>query len=141
LAAKEPMIAVDTNVLVRFLVTGDDPDQSAWAKALFASDRTAVAHTVLLETEWVLRESFRFSRAQIAEAFVRLLGLRTVVCAGGEAVLRAIRAFEAGFDFADALHAMTSEAGVTEFVTFDREFAKRAQARGLVPRVRLLASK
>src|SRR5688572_4290723 len=108
------MIGVDTNVLVRLLVP-DHPAQSAAARSLFAKHKIAIAHTVLLEAEWVLRRSFRFGRQEIASAFLRLLGLSTVSCPRSEMVLSAIQAFEAGCDFADALHAATSERGVTEF--------------------------
>ena len=131
------MIGVDTNVLVRFLVP-DHPAQSAAARSLFAEHKIAIAHTVLLEAEWVLRRSFRFGRQEIASAFLRLLGLSTVSCPRSEMVLSAIQAFEAGCDFADALHAATSERGVTEFATFDKDFAMQAERQGLLPPVRLL---
>jgi predicted nucleic-acid-binding protein len=140
MAAKEPMIGVDTNVLVRFLVEGDNPDQQKLASSVFASGSVAIAHTVLLETEWVLRESFRFRRVEIVAAFLRLLGLPTVICERKESVIGAIRAFENGCDFADAFHVAASAGDVAEFVTFDRQFASRAEAQSLVTRVRLLAA-
>jgi predicted nucleic-acid-binding protein len=133
------MIAIDTNVLIRFLVP-DHPAQAAAARRLFAKERIAIAHTVLLEAEWVLRRSFKFDRRDIASAFFRLLGLSTVVCPRSEMVLSAVQAFEAGCDFADALHAATSERGVTEFVTFDRVFAARAKRQTSLPPIRLLTA-
>jgi predicted nucleic-acid-binding protein len=99
-----------------------------------------VAHTVLLETEWVLRRSYRFARAEISGAFLGLLGLTNVSCPRPDSVLAALRAFDAGCDFADALHAATAEQGVTELVTFDRHFVRNAAQQPLLPRVRLLAS-
>ena len=132
------MIGVDTNVLVRFLVEGDEPQQSALATSLFASGRVAIAHTVLLEAEWVLRQSFKFQRGEIVAAFLRLLGLPNVACDRRDLVIGALRAFENGCDFADAFHLATSTAEVAEFVTFDREFVSQAEAQGLLPRVRLL---
>ena len=131
------MIAIDTNVLIRFLVP-DRPAQSAAAQSLFASERIAIAHTVLLEAEWVLRRSYKFGREEIASSFLRILGLSTVFCPRPDMVLTAVQAFEEGCDFADALHAATSERGVTEFATFDREFAMQAKTQGLLPPVRLL---
>lgn len=132
------MTGVDTNVLVRFLVGGDHTEQSALARQLFSSGVIAVAHTVLLEAEWVLRASFRFSHAEIAGAFLRLLGMPTVEFNRKDAVLLAVRAFQNGVDFADALHVTTSAVGVSEFATFDHEFARRAKAQALLPPVRLL---
>jgi len=62
------MIGVDTNVIIRFLVGGDDPPQVALARTLFIENRVTIGHTVLLETEWVLRRSFKFSPSEIARA-------------------------------------------------------------------------
>jgi predicted nucleic-acid-binding protein len=131
------MIAIDTNVVVRFLVQ-DDRLQARQAESLVAKNKVAVPHTVLLETEWVLRRRYHFSREQIAAAFVSLLGIETVWCPEGEAVACAINTFAQGCDFADAMHATTSGLAVTEFVTFDRDFAKRAAGMTDLPLVRLL---
>jgi predicted nucleic-acid-binding protein len=133
------MTGVDTNVLIRLFV-GDDPVQTAAARVLLIEKKVAVAHTVLLEAEWVLRRSFKFTRQEIAAAFLRLLGLPTVFCPRREMVLDALNAFDAGCDFADALHATTSDRDVVEFVTFDKRFALLARKQGLLPPVRLLVS-
>lgn len=45
------MTGVDTNIIVR-LLTGDDPAQSAKAKAVFKQESLYVPDTVMLETEW-----------------------------------------------------------------------------------------
>jgi predicted nucleic-acid-binding protein len=130
------MIAVDTNVVVRFLV-GDDREQARRAGRLFGESAVFVPHTVLLEAEWVLRRGYRFTRERIAGAFIGLLGVETVACVDGDAVRRAIDAFASGCDFADAMHAATAGEVAAEFVTFDRDFAKRATIADL-PVVRLL---
>jgi predicted nucleic-acid-binding protein len=133
------VIAVDTNVVVRFLVA-DDAIQAPLARRLFAEETIAIAHTVLLETEWVLRYTYQFARHQIADALLHLLGIETVFCLRKEAVANAITALGGGCDFADALHAVTADRRVAAFVTFDEEFAKRAEAfRGLPP-VKLVAN-
>lgn len=134
------MIGIDTNVLVRFLVEGDDPRQASLARSLFSENRIAVAHTVLLEAEWVLRRSFRFPRSDIAAALLRLMGMPSVMFERKDSVLGALRAFEKGFDFADAMHVATSAGDVTEFATFDRDFTSRAQEQALLPPVRLLTA-
>ncbi len=131
------MIAIDTNVVVRFLVQ-DDPRQGRRAESLVARNRIAVPHTVLLETEWVLRRRYGFPREQIADALVGLLGIESVWCADGEAVARAIDAFVHGCDFADAMHAVTAGPATSEFVTFDKTFARQAADITDFPRVRLL---
>jgi predicted nucleic-acid-binding protein len=133
------MIAVDTNVIVRFLV-GDDAGQAASAKSLLARQRIALAHTVLLETDWVLRRGYRFARGEVSAALRRLLGMGTVFCARRDAVLNALRAVEQGCDFADALHACAADHPVSVFVTFDRDFVAQAGQIGGLPPVRLLGA-
>ncbi len=48
------MLAIDTNVIVRYLVA-DDREQARRARELIDGGRVFIATTVLLETEWVLR--------------------------------------------------------------------------------------
>lgn len=54
------MIAIDTNIVVRFL-TQDDPAQFKQAARLFRETELFIAESVLLETEWVLRFAYGFS--------------------------------------------------------------------------------
>ena len=63
------MVAVDTNVLVR-LLTGDEPAQTARARAIFERETVLLAKTVILESEWVLRRRYRFGSARIADALL-----------------------------------------------------------------------
>ena len=132
------MIAVDTNILIRLLVSQDHPAQTEVAKAIFEENEVALSHTVLLEAEWVLRRAFNFTRDEIAHALAGVLAMRTVFCRRRESVFEALRAFREGCDFADALHATTSNDGVEAFLTFDRDFARRAASLGLRPSVSLV---
>ena len=119
------MIALDTNVVVRLLVD-DDPAQTRRARALLETCTAFVTPTVLLETEWVLRGAYDVGRAAIARSLRGLLGLRAVVIGDLQAVAQALDWFEAGLDFADALHlALSAEA--RQFVTFDARLARRAR--------------
>ena len=72
------MIAVDTNVLVRFLVR-DDAKQAARAAALIQANEIWVCKTVLLETEWVLRSLYGFSPESLAGALRSLAGAQNGV--------------------------------------------------------------
>jgi predicted nucleic-acid-binding protein len=123
------MLAVDTNVVIRFL-TGDDTPQHRRAVALFAEHTIWLAKTVLLESEWVLRSAFGFEAAEIARAFHGLIRLPDVRCEDFSAVSAAVAALEKGMDFADALHFVSSrEASIEEgFASFDARFVKRANA-------------
>jgi predicted nucleic-acid-binding protein len=52
------MMALDTNVLVRYL-TRDEPEEAARAKSLVERGPVFVAKTVMLESEWVLRSAYQ----------------------------------------------------------------------------------
>lgn len=118
------MLAVDTNVVVRFL-TADEPAQAARARKLFQRETVLLAKTVLLETEWVLRRLYRFDPVRIINAFTSLIALPNVACEDIESVVNAIEWARAGMDFADALHlAAARPAG--RLATFDRKLIKSA---------------
>ena len=61
------MLAVDTDVIVR-LLTGDNERQSVTAKALFDSQRIWIAKTVLIETDWVLRNHYGLPAPDVRQA-------------------------------------------------------------------------
>ena len=119
------MIAVDTNVLVRFLVR-DDAGQAARAAELIRSSEIWISKTVLLETEWVLRSLYDFSPQRLAGALRALAGLGTVFLEDAGAVAKALNWIEQGLDFADALQ-LASAANAKQFATFDRKLARQAQ--------------
>ncbi len=118
------MIAIDTNVLVR-LLTGDDPGQTERAADLFRCENILIAKTVLLETEWVLRYSYQLSPPVILAAFRKLLGLPQITLEDAAVVTEALARYEAGMDFADALH-LASGHTAEAFATFDTRLKQRA---------------
>lgn len=130
------MLAVDTNVVVRFLVA-DDPGQHKRAVALFSSHDIWLPKTILLETEWVLRSAFGFEPAEIEQALRKLIALPRVRCEDPGAASSALDGLAAGLDFADALHLRSSLGAEEGFATFDTRFAKRV--RKLWPRIKLVA--
>jgi predicted nucleic-acid-binding protein len=124
------MIALDTNVLVRFLVEDDDA-QSRKAtrlieKALKRDEALFISDIVMCEMVWVLSTSYRFSRSEIAGVLGDLLRGRGVVFDSSDALARALQAYVAGKgDFADYLireHAQA--AGADTVATFDRALLK-----------------
>ena len=119
------MIAIDTNVLVRLLVS-DDAVQSKASQKLFASDDIFIPDTVLLETEWVLRAAFDLSPADICTALRRICGLHNVTVSDGQLIAQVIDWHEAGFDFADAFHLALSKEQ-DSLKTFDASFIKNAK--------------
>ena len=123
------MIALDTNVLVRFFVR-DDPSAYGMAEALLTSKNVSVSPTVVLETEWVLRSSYEFSKADVHSALAALLALPNVLVQERQAVMSALEWSGSGLDFPDALHlalAGFALAGVAkDFATFDTDLIRKA---------------
>jgi predicted nucleic-acid-binding protein len=122
-------IAIDTNVLVRFL-THDDEAQYQHAYALFQHPHLYVATTVFLETEWVLRYAYKYDATEIIRAFRMVLGLANIEVEDAGRLANALTWHESGMDFADALHLASSQA-CSIFYTFDREFVKAGQNMGV----------
>jgi predicted nucleic-acid-binding protein len=120
------VIALDTNVLVRYLVE-DDARQTALAAALIEraiadDDALFVSDVVVCETVWVLSVSYHVGRLEIAGVLRNLLRARHIVFRAQDELVRALDAYEAGKgDFADYLireHARA--AGCEQVSTFDR---------------------
>ncbi|QFY44616.1 type II toxin-antitoxin system VapC family toxin [Candidatus Methylospira mobilis] len=128
------MIAFDTNLLVRALVT-DNPDQVAVVRELIARDAIFISRTVLLESEWVLRSRYRKTRRQLYEFFATLLEIGNTVVEDAEAFSHALEWYAQGADFADALHLAACGSAVMH--TFDRAFCKAARDAGIAPEVRV----
>lgn len=119
------MIAVDTNILVRLLIS-DHPAQSKASHELFASSDIFIPDTVVLETEWVLRAAFQLSPAEICTALRRVCGLRNVTVSDGPLIAQVIDWHESGLDFADAFHLALSKEQES-LKTFDASFIRSAR--------------
>ena len=119
------MISLDTNVLVRFLVN-DDKAQALKARSCIENNQVWLSKTVIQETEWVLRYSYRFRRLEVNKAFRFLLGLEQVEVEHPEQIREVLDWHEAGLDFSDALHLAAAEA-TGRMLTFDRKFVSKAR--------------
>ncbi len=124
------MIALDTNVLVRFLVA-DDASQTRRAKKLIqkveaASTTCYVSDIVVCELVWVLTTCYRIPRAEIAEVLRRLTTSRQMTFDSTDLIRRALDAFTSGRgDFADyLLREHAHRAGCETVATFDRVLLK-----------------
>lgn len=125
------MRAVDTNVIIRYLM-GDDPEQTEKAREVIGKEAVFVPRTVVLEVEWVLRGVYGLKVAQVIPALRRVAGLPGVSVEDAPIVAKAMDWTEAGLDFADALH--LAAAGECEgFVTFDKRFARAGSRVNSIP--------
>ncbi|NJN47687.1 MAG: type II toxin-antitoxin system VapC family toxin [Candidatus Competibacteraceae bacterium] len=118
------MIAVDTNIVVRFL-TCDDQQQFKKSLTLFENNEVFIPDTVILESEWVLRYAYGFTPNAICGALTKLFGLPNVHVTNPNLVAQAIQWHELGLDFADALH-LTQSQQYEQFFTFDNKLIRKA---------------
>ena len=119
------MIALDTNVLVRFLVDDDALQADIASNLINHPDGVFIAKTTLLELEWVLRHVYEIDKKKLAAGLSGLLGLPTVTVECVVQVAQAMGDFAKGMDFADALHLASNHEGVLTY-TFDKKFARLA---------------
>lgn len=128
------MIALDTNVLVRYLAQ-DDPLQTPLATALIEQQLSNaqpghVSSVVLAELHWVLTRVYAIGREEFADITRGLLSASALHFDNLQAAWNAVQWFEDGHDFVDALLAELADgAGCDTLVTFDRRFARHPKAR------------
>lgn len=124
------MIALDTNVLVRLLVT-DDPAQTERAKRFI--DRHCsraqpgfINCVVLAELVWVLANPYGYSRSAIVDAVETLLAGNDRMFEYRDEVRAALDEYRSSrADFIDALIARINRArGCEATATFDRKAAR-----------------
>jgi len=129
---------LDTNVLIRYLVQ-DDPKQARAAEKFiiqFANSEATlfIPISVTLESEWVLRSVYLFSKESIIGVFISLLEAREMQFQDEASVERAIFLFrEHNVDFADCLHVATAFThDHLPVVSFDKQ-ASRVEGIEAVP--------
>ena len=125
------MRAIDTNLVVRFLMN-DDPIQAKKARTTVGGGKVFISTTVLLETEWVLRRGYGMKPADLRLALRRLAGLRAVRLEDPELVAQALDRLDEGMDFADALH-LGRAANCEAFITFDKALIRIAAGKTDLP--------
>ncbi len=121
------MIAVDTNILVRYFVGADDEETHRATKlieqTLSIDNQGYVAAVALCEIIWVMRDRYAFGYdAQIA--IVQLMLAAGQIFLEHEGCVTA--AIESQHpDIADAIiHFIGAKQGCTKTVTFDKKFAR-----------------
>lgn len=127
------MIAVDTNILIRFFVV-DDEKQYEQVLSLLEHNEVFISKTVILETEWVLHRLYKRSSTNIITGFEQLLKLSNVIIENELEIQRALGYYKKGFDFADSLHLVSSK-GCKKFYTFDKKFKNKSIAANTSPKV------
>ena len=123
------MISIDTNVLIRDLVE-DDAEQVEATRSLLDSltieDPGFVCREVILEISWVLASAYRFTREQIGEALLRIIGMENLLVETSDDVARSARRYgEGNDDFSDLMILEASRRmGALPLYTFDRRLSR-----------------
>jgi predicted nucleic-acid-binding protein len=123
------LIALDTNVLVRYLVH-DDVQQAEAARTLLESltvERPGyVCREVTVELVWVLERAYGFVRAQIATILEELVATEGLVVESADDVARAASRYRAaGAGFSDLMILAAAErSGAHPLYTFDQKAAR-----------------
>ena len=123
------MIALDTNVLVRYLVR-DDEQQAESARALLESLTTEspgyACREVVVELVRVLERAYGVSRERVATILQELVATQSLVIEAAEDVARAAFRYQAGGPgFSDLMVlAAADRAEARPLYTFDRKAAR-----------------
>ena len=124
------MPALDTNVLVRYVVR-DDEAQLGAARRLIRNcvgrgQTLFVPVTVALELEWVLRSNFEFSKVEAIDVLSNLFSAAELTFESERALEVALHLYrESSADFADCVHiALADQARELPLWTFDKRAGK-----------------
>ncbi len=129
------MIALDTNILVRYIVH-DDTTQAAAATRLIDRECTSTSPgwidaVVLCEVVWVLESAYDYTRNVVAEVLRTLLTSAELRVESAEIAWAALRAYQGGTaDYADCLIGLrNAQVGCDATMTFDKKAARMATHR------------
>lgn len=123
------MIAIDTNVMIRYLV-GDDAAQAEAARALLErltpDDPGLLCREVVMEIAWVLERSYSFPRTQVAQALMDLTASDSLLVENADDVAAAAHHYrQGGVGFSDLMVlAAAKRAEASPLYTFDRRLAR-----------------
>ncbi|MCY3930422.1 MAG: type II toxin-antitoxin system VapC family toxin [Acidobacteria bacterium] len=123
------MIALDTNVLLRFFLRDDEEQAEAAEKLMLQltlDEPGFVSREVLVELVWALEYTFRFGRERIASILDQLVHVAAVEIESASDVVEATGGYRrGGADFADRMIAAAARrAGALSLYTFDRKAAR-----------------
>jgi predicted nucleic-acid-binding protein len=122
------LIAVDTNVIARYVVR-DDPAQMARVDRLLesrtADDPAFISRIALVELVWVLRKGYRYDRETIADVIERILSTHELHVEDHAAAVAALAAYRiSSADYADCLMGLLNrDLGCAITMSFDTDAA------------------
>ncbi len=125
-------VTPDTNLLIRVAVRDEEMQALDAFRVLAEAELVALTIPSLCEFVWVLRQAYRFERADILIALDSLLQADNVVF-DHPAVEAGLASLRAGADFADGLIALEGRRlGGEVFVSFDKKAVKLLASQGQI---------
>jgi len=118
------MIAIDTNILIRFLVE-DDIQQTRKAENMLKKYKNDgeiyLSNIVLIEAEWVLSSVYQFPKNKICDTIERILDTRQFSFNDREVLIRANQKYRhKNKDFSDSLTGELGNRRSIKTYTFDK---------------------
>jgi len=133
------MIAIDTNVLLRYLLQDDERQANKATKLILGTESVLITDVVLTETIWTLKgKRYNLSKEQIIDVIYALFAEPNIAFEDGQAVWGALKDFSNAkpiksggktkqADFPDALivnkakrHGQLTKNEVSTVYTFDK---------------------
>jgi len=127
------VIALDTNVLARFLLDDTPAQMKAATNLLHGAERCTAPITVMLELAWVL-ESLSWQREDISRAIRLICSLENFTVQHFDAIIATLYWYENGMGFADGLHLALS-INSSGMKSFDKSFIKTSRRLKTMPPV------
>ena len=130
------MIALDTNVLVRYIAQ-DDKEQAKKAtkviESLTPEEPAFISGIVLCELNWVLKSFYKMPKKDRLATLQDILSVSVFDIEGLAESLRALKLYETGkADFSDYLiQQIAQQKGYDTVVTFDKNAQKGKGFKGL----------
>lgn len=123
-------IVADTNVLLRDALHDDVRQARLAAEVLKDAEVVAIPVSVLCEFVWVLRQGYKKTGAEVADAIRFLIDSENVVT-DRATVEAGLELLDKGGDFADGAIAYEGRwLGAEEFVSFDKQAVSLLRSQG-----------
>lgn len=126
--------ALDTNLLVRFVLGQQGPQDNATQYATAVRELQKgdvfIPDSVVLETVWVLSRVYKLQLADYVAELRAIGGMQEVTLENPQRIAHALAWHAAGMDFGDALHLAAAQDGeCATLSTFDADFVKKAKGK------------
>ena len=123
------MIALDTNVLVRYLTQDDDAQFQVAADLIEGCTRDVpgyVCREVMIELVWVLERAYKYSREEIADALLSIVTASQLSVENEQDIASVVNLYrDEGYDFADLIIRQAAQRTESHILkTFDQKLAR-----------------